>query len=588
MKRIAGLLITPLFIATMMLSAFPRQVQAAFNQNLLIDDVVFNDSNSMTSAQIDAFLNTFPNSCISPNSGFEAKEPSGYSPSGGFTYGSFVTAGRVIATSAQAYGLNPQALIVTLEKEQSLVTGRSSTTYCYGTEHKYAASMGYGCPDSGGSYSWTGVSLYRRSGVEHTATGSTCVNSAAKSGFSQQIIRAAWLLKFSQERSLGHTDWAVIEGSWDNTDDLSSCYSGYMTQGTFKRCPDGPAEYYDGWATIDSTATHMDTGATAALYRYTPHFHGNQNFVSLFEGWFGSTISATYYQCHNAVNVSGAPSGAKVMAYQYQPGRTSLAFTQLNNTGSACAEVHVWNPGYQTWATNVATGMAATNPSDGALVGMKLSVNSLLYLRYSGGNGLVEVHRFGPHYKLPGFYDVPVNLKGVNSTTGTFVSGDFLGRGYAQLMYVLYNGTGGKVETHMFDSTLTKAVGFRDMASDLTGVSSSTGTFVAGDFFGRGYAQLAYVLYNGSGGKVEVHVFDPTLSKAIGYYDVPTDLTGVSATSGTFVAGDFLGRGYDQLAYVLYNGSGGKVEVHTFTQDLRRAIGFQDIVTNLPGFDPTQ
>jgi hypothetical protein len=62
-----------------------------------------------------------------------------------------------------------------------------------------------------------------------------------------------------------------------------------MTQGTWKRCPsDTSAVYYDGYTTIDGTSTHMDTGATASLYYYTPHFSGNQNFDNIFTAWFGS------------------------------------------------------------------------------------------------------------------------------------------------------------------------------------------------------------------------------------------------------------------------------------------------------------
>lgn len=155
----------------------------------------------------------------------------------------------------------------------------------------YAAAMGYGCPDGGSVYSWSGVSLYRRNGVEHTNTGSTCVNSAVKAGFSQQVIRAAWLLKFGQQRSTGNINWAVISGNWDNSDDPQTCYGGPVTQGYRQVCPSGPTSFYDGYRTVDSTAVHMDTGGTAALYWYTPHFHGNQNFISLFEGWFGSTVS---------------------------------------------------------------------------------------------------------------------------------------------------------------------------------------------------------------------------------------------------------------------------------------------------------
>ncbi len=267
-----------------------------FNPNNIIDDAVFNSVNTMNAAQIDAFLNTFASSCISPNSGFKAVDPTGYNPSQGYLYGGYVTAGQVIYDAAQVYGLNPRVLIVTLEKEQSLVTGRNNFAgYCNnGDQHKYAAAVGYGCPDSGTTYSYSGLSLYWRNGTVVSSTGTTCVNSAAKAGFSQQVIRAAWLFKFGQQRSMGNTGWAVIQGSWNNSDDPQTCYSGPMTQGTFARCPSGGAAYYDGYTTIDSTSVHIESGGTAALYWYTPHFHGNQNFSSLFTSWFGSPVGPGY------------------------------------------------------------------------------------------------------------------------------------------------------------------------------------------------------------------------------------------------------------------------------------------------------
>jgi len=290
------------------------KVGAAFNQNNLMSDSLFENSGTMLAGDINTFLNRYPNSCISPNSGFEAKEPNGYAPSTSYTYGGFVSAGQVIYSAAQAYGINPQVLLVTLEKEQSLVTGRNSSTYCYGSEHKYAAAMGYGCPDSGGSYNWTGISLYRRNGIEKTETGSTCVKSQAAAGFSQQIIRGAWLLKFGQQRSQGNVSWAVIRGSWDNSDDPATCYGGPMTQGNRARSKTtsscNQVVYYDGYSTIDSTSVHMDTGATAAFYWYTPHFHGNQNLVSLFENWFGSTQTQLYTLANTA-----HPDGALVRSF---------------------------------------------------------------------------------------------------------------------------------------------------------------------------------------------------------------------------------------------------------------------------------
>jgi hypothetical protein len=66
-----------------------------------------------------------------------------------------------------------------------------------------------------------------------------------------------------------------------------------MTQGTFSRGCSQAAAYYDGYTTIDGTAVHMDSGSTAALYWYTPHFSGNQSFINIFQGWFGNTVSQT-------------------------------------------------------------------------------------------------------------------------------------------------------------------------------------------------------------------------------------------------------------------------------------------------------
>ncbi len=281
-----------------MMSIFSHKTSAAFSANNLIDDGVFDNHNSMSVAQINSFLNGFTYSCISTNSGFEATIPTGYSPSTGYSYGGYASAGDIIATAAQTYEINPRVLLVTLEKEQSLVTGRNSASYCSpgaSSNHKYASATGYGCPDSGTSHAYSGLSLYRRNGAVQTEVNPTCVNSASKAGFSQQVIRAAWLLKFGQQRSKGNTGWDIQKPGWDNSDDPLTCYGGPMTQGYRKRCAnDASAVYYDGYTTIDGSSTHMDTGPTAALYWYTPHFHGNQNFVSLYESWFGPTKGVDY------------------------------------------------------------------------------------------------------------------------------------------------------------------------------------------------------------------------------------------------------------------------------------------------------
>src|SRR5579862_7003795 len=86
-----------------------RSAAADFNANNLIDDFTFDDTTTLTAAQIDSWLNTnFPNSCISTNNGFSAPDPTGYSPNPSqFFYSSTpVSAGQVIYDAAQAYGMN--------------------------------------------------------------------------------------------------------------------------------------------------------------------------------------------------------------------------------------------------------------------------------------------------------------------------------------------------------------------------------------------------------------------------------------------------------------------------------------------------
>jgi hypothetical protein len=257
-----------------------------FNSNKIMDDSVFDNYDSMSASQIDAFLNSFPDSCISSNSGFTASAPAGYNPTNNFIYGSPVTAGHVIYDAAQAYQINPQVLLTMLELQQGLVDGISNSC---GNNNVYAAAMGYDC--LGSAHSYSGLDLYQRNGVPVTSVSNTCVMNPADAGFSQQVIHAAWLLKFSEQRSEGNINWAIIQGNWDNSDDLQTCYGGLMTEGSWQRCPSGPTVYYDGYASIDGTMVHIDNGATAALYYYTPHMDGNVRFFNAFTGWFGSMLS---------------------------------------------------------------------------------------------------------------------------------------------------------------------------------------------------------------------------------------------------------------------------------------------------------
>ena len=286
------LLFPVIFFAIIVLSGIYmlRPVSAQFDPNNLIDNNVFDNYNSMTASEIDSFLNNnFPQSCISSNNGFAAPLPNGYSPSTGFTFGADASAGSIIYTAAQAYQINPQVILATLEKEQSLVTGSNGCSTL-----QYTAAMGNDCPDNITSNNYSGFELYSLHGTSVTSVTGTCVDMQAAAGFSQQVISAAWKLKFFEQRSDGNVNWAIITPQWDNSDDPSTCSYPYMTSGYRQGAATGSAActtptYYDGYATIDGTSVFISNGATGSLYTYTPHFPGNENFVNVFTQWFGPT-----------------------------------------------------------------------------------------------------------------------------------------------------------------------------------------------------------------------------------------------------------------------------------------------------------
>jgi len=299
MKRFVKFIILSI-VAIVLLSIIKSPSSEAFNANSIISDGVFNNSSTMSAAQIDSFLNSFASSCISPANGFADKEPIGYTPSAGFTYGGNVSAGKIIYNVSKVYGLNPQVILSTLQKEQSLVTGSAgcypntpdpnNTFQCnlWGTGNIPCTSA---CPYNGGCI--------------NIAVGNNCPGNcqASSEGFSKQLVGATWKLKYWQQRSEGNVGWNAqardfpYPGNiWDNSDDVtpgsfSYCYSGLrMTQGFFKLCPNGASATYDGLTTINnnSLTVHLDNGATAALYNYTPFTSGNISFDNIFQQWFGS------------------------------------------------------------------------------------------------------------------------------------------------------------------------------------------------------------------------------------------------------------------------------------------------------------
>ncbi len=205
----------------------------------------------------------------------------------GEAIGSGQTAAEIIYQAAQDYKINPQVIIVLLQKEQGLITDT------YPNQIQYRAATGFGCPD-------------------------TAACSTQYYGFKNQVRNAANMFR------------TVLNGGWSN-------YPAYTTSYI----------QYNPNANCGGTHVYIENRATSALYRYTPYqpnasalnagygtgdvcgAYGNRNFYLYFVDWFGNTqldmpitrhrviedgvytiVSGTTYD--TALTVNGSTSGSNV------------------------------------------------------------------------------------------------------------------------------------------------------------------------------------------------------------------------------------------------------------------------------------
>lgn len=266
----------PLLAVPILVSLFcvipAKSTNAAYDGGNLIDNVTFLRSNSMSQQDIQNFLaskgsgltgRSFVLNCYAHNS----LERQWYSAVGA-PCDQIVPASHIIYYAAKIYGINPQVILATMQKEQSLVTSPNPTA------RQIAQAMGYGCPTTG-----------------------SCDDS---SNFFYQIDSGTWVLRYHYERANGNMNWWQASTSW--------------TCGTEKNFykpnlyPGQNVRFYDGSGTHYRTH-YIANAATSSFYCYTPHaynnpqglygrapygtvgqyYSGSYNFVDAFESWFGST-----------------------------------------------------------------------------------------------------------------------------------------------------------------------------------------------------------------------------------------------------------------------------------------------------------
>jgi len=256
---------------------------ADFNPGYIISDTVFYNSGAMSQAQIQAFLVAQEPTCPAANGmpclrNYTQTTYTRAAASAGqcaaYPGADNEPASQIIARVAQACGINPQVLLVTLQKEQSLVTASSPTP------DAYRSATGYYCPDS-----------------------AAC--NAKYYGFYNQVYSAAWQYK---EYSIGNFNYHIGLNS--------IAYSPSVP------CGAGPV--------------NIVNQATANLYDYTPYqpkdvalnyvsgpkpacaSFGNLNFWRTFNNWFGSSTGGRT-PIGNVEIISGSPGHIRVGGWAFDP-----------------------------------------------------------------------------------------------------------------------------------------------------------------------------------------------------------------------------------------------------------------------------
>lgn len=255
-----------------------------YNAGRIIDDSVFTNSSTMTVAQIQDFLNSkMPNCDTNGTAGGSytnrdwIEDNLGISPpyrcvrdyrenpsTGANNYGTWtnpagsLSSAELIYNYSKQFNINPQVLIVTLQKENGLITDNIPIP------RQFQQAMGFGCPDN-------------------VAPGQPVCDPAYNS-FSNQLYQAARHFRGYIDKPAG---WVVT---------FNTGWNDIMWNPDQPKCGSGPV-YIENRSTValyTYTPYQPNTAAKNAQYGYGDECsaYGNRNFYLYFTDWFGTTAGS--------------------------------------------------------------------------------------------------------------------------------------------------------------------------------------------------------------------------------------------------------------------------------------------------------
>lgn len=301
---------------------------AGFDAGNIISDAVFTNAGTMTEAQIQAFFNSKVARC---QSGYVcikdftitsvSRPADAYCK--GYTGAANESAARIIYRVAQSCNINPQVLIVMLQKEQGLIT------HTWPSDWRYNIALGQGCPD-------------------------TAPCDPNYIGFFHQIYGAARQMQI------------YMEGKW---------FQWYAPGRTWNIL-------YNPNANCGSSPVYIANKATSALYYYTPYqpnaaalragygegdgcsAYGNRNFYNYFTDWFGPTQGPRDDPIGVVESIEALPGEYRVRGWALDP----------NSSESIGVHVYVGSAGYAYTADGDRPDVGAAYPGKGSRHGFDVRI----------------------------------------------------------------------------------------------------------------------------------------------------------------------------------------------------------------------
>lgn len=503
---------------------FSQKASAATNERMM-DDAIFDDSQSMQAGDIQNFLNVFPNSCLK---NYTDEFPYDY-----FNYSGSASSAWVIRRVADLWGVSPKLLLAKLEQESNLVTGSGGCA-----QWRYISAMGYNCPDH--------LSQNPRTTTYRGQTVQTCVGQDADMGFSRQVTKGAWLLKFAKERSVDNINWQ------GNSDIIY--YGKFVNAGLHKRCGNCAAVYDDGvFQGVD-----IQTAATASFYNYTPYI--NQGLDEIYEGWFGSTITG---RCITDANL---PLVSEVVFSKTVRNLDLANLSVYSGTSTNCMESHVWNPNMGTWNSHRASNQPIGSYPDlqiiyGDLDGSGIDYPILFGVRNTSTNK-VESHVWNKEMNK-WLAHAASNQATIDPSDCKIILADLDGNKRDDpTLICLQNTSTGKIELHTWSNGMQS---WRDhIITNMPVVNPTQNTIISGDIDGNGVDELILVAYNQTGSsKVEFHVWNPGQWSWRSH--ISTNLPEVDPAQSKVEFADLNADGTDEAVLVSYKNTGsGRIEFHVW------------------------